>query len=94
MSASTSSGPASCASLRDAFQHLVTKTDTLIVNDAKEATSAADTLERNITGRTKLADLMIIDLQQKQEKVDAMTRTLPDFLESSHEVLGEVMANL
>lgn len=80
--------------VRDAYQGLVTKTETLTVNDVKETNSAADGIERNLTGRTKLRDLMIIDLGQKQVKLDSMTRTLPDFVNSTHELLEQVIFTL
>ena len=83
-----------CYTVRDASQGLVTKTETLIVNDAREALSAAEAIERSIPGRTKLADLMILDLEQQQVRLDAMTRTLSDFLKSSQDQLREVIANL
>jgi len=80
--------------VRDAYQGLVTKTETVTVNDTKETHSAADGIERNLTGRLKLRDLMIIDLQEKQVKLDAMTRTLPDFIKSAHELLEQVISTL
>ena len=80
--------------VRDPSQGLVTKTETLTVNDAVEALAAAETIERNSTGRAKLTDLMILDLEQKQGRLEVMTRTLSDFLKSSHELLREVIANL
>lgn len=79
---------------RDAFRDTITKTETLTVNDAREALSASETIERSTTSRGKLADLMIIALEQKQVRLDGMTRTLPDFLESLQELLREVIANL
>lgn len=80
--------------VRDAYQGLVTKTETVTVNDVKETNSAADGIERNLTGRTKLRDLMIIDLEQKQVKLDSMTRALPDFITSTHELLNQVISTL
>jgi hypothetical protein len=83
-----------CYTVRDAYSGLVTKTETITVNDAKENNSAADGIERNLTGRGKLRDLMIIDLGQKQERLEEMTRTLPDFVKSTHELLEQVMSTL
>ena len=80
--------------VRDAFGDLVTKTETLTVNDAQEAQNAAAALERSLTGRGKLTDLMILDLERKQGRLDVTTRTLSDFLESSQQLLREVLANL
>lgn len=80
--------------VRDAFGDLITKTEVLVVNDEAEAMSASATVLRNITGRTKLKDLMIIDIQQKQAHLEATTKALPDFLRSLQALLNEVIANL
>ena len=79
---------------RDASQELVTKTETLTLNDPQETLGAAEAIEKTVAGRGKLTDLMIIDLEERQERLDIMTRTLPEFLESSHELLREVVATL
>jgi hypothetical protein len=79
---------------RDASQELVTRTETLTLNNAQEMHGAADTIEKTIAGRGKLTDLMINDLEEKRERLDLMTRTLPDFLKSSHGLLREVVATL
>ncbi len=79
---------------RDATKGTVTKMEALTLNDAREALSASESIERSTTSRGKLADLMIIALEQQQVELDAMTRTLPDFLESSQGLLHEVIVNL
>ena len=79
---------------RDATQGTVTKMETLTVNDAREALKASETIERSTTSRGKLADLMIIALERQQVRLDGMTRTLPEFIESLQELLHEVIANL
>ena len=80
--------------VRDAFSELVTKTETVTVTEAGEATSAAAALERSMPARTKLADLMIIELKRKQSQLEIMTKGLSDFIESSKGLLQEVVANL
>ena len=80
--------------VRDASQNLVTKTETVQVNDAREALSASETIERNIASRGRLTDLMVLDLQKKQVELDQMTKTLQDFVKSSHGLLREVLVNL
>lgn len=80
--------------VRDASQNLVTKTETVEVNDAREALAASETIERNITSRGRLTDLMVLDLQKKQGELDQMTKTLTDFVKSSHGLLKEVLVNL
>jgi len=79
---------------RDATGDLVTKIETLPMENAEDALSAVATIEKNPTGRTKLRDLMITDLKQKQKQVEVMTETLPDFLEYSHDLLRDVLHNL
>ena len=80
--------------VRDAFTELVTKTETVEVTETSEAASAAAALERSMPARTKLADLMIIELQRKQSQIEVMTKALSDFVESSQGLLREVLANL
>jgi TPR repeat protein len=79
---------------RNASQVLVTKTETIEAYDAKEALSASESIERNIAGRQKLADLMVLDLEAKQGQIEVMTRTLPDFVKFSHQLLREVLVTL
>lgn len=79
---------------RNASQVLVTKTETIEVNDAKEALSASEAIERNIAGRAKLADLMTLDLEAKQSQIEVMTRTLPDFVKFAQQLLREVLVTL
>ena len=84
----------SSSTARDPTQGLVTKTETLTLNDAQEALSAAEAIERGLPGRGKLADLMIINLEQKQVRMEAMKRALPEFIKSFDDVLREVLATL
>jgi len=80
--------------VKDAYQELVTKTETKIVNEASEALSAAASVERSLTSWSKLAELMILDLKKKQRQLEGVSRALPDFIEYSQNLLGEVVANL
>ena len=83
-----------CFTIRDPYQRLITKTVTNTVNDPQEALSAAEAIRRSIDGRTKLTDLMVIDLEQRRERLTAIGHSLPDFVRSSRSMLGEVIANL
>ena len=80
--------------VRDAFTELVTKTETVTATEAGEAASAAAALQRSMPARTKLADLMIIELKRQQSQLDVMTKGLSDFIRSSRGLLQEVIANL
>jgi hypothetical protein len=80
--------------VRDPYQRLITKIATNTVNDAQELTSAADALEKSIESRSKLADLMVIDLDQRRERLNAIGGSLPDFVRSARSLLGEVIATL
>ena len=80
--------------IRDAYQEYVTKTETRVANDADEARSAAAAIERSLTSWTKLADAMILDLKRRQKQLSHVTEGLPEFVESSHDLLGAVVANL
>lgn len=83
-----------CYTVRDPYQRLITKTTTTIVNDAQEALAAAEALRKSIEARTKLADLMVIDLVHRRERLTTIADSLPDFVRSSRSLLGEVIANL
>lgn len=80
--------------VRDATGDLVTKEETLPMENADEAFSAITAIEKNPTGRLKLKDLMIADLKHKQKQVEVMTRTLSDFIEYSHDLMRDVLHNL
>jgi hypothetical protein len=80
--------------VRDAYQSYVTKTETRVANDADEARSTAATVERSLTSWSKLAEAMIVDLKKRQRQLDHVGDALPGFVESSHDLLGEVVANL
>lgn len=79
---------------RDVTQGLATKVDTITVNDAREMMSAADSIERSAQSRGKLAELMIIDFGKRQDQIEVMKRTLPDFVKSLRKLLHDVLANL
>jgi len=83
-----------CYTARDGSQGMITKTETLVLNDAAEALSASESIVRNITGREKLAAVMVIALGVKQEQLEAMTRILPDFVKYSQDLLRDVLATL
>lgn len=83
-----------CYTVRDPYQRLMTKTATNTVNDPQEAMGVAEALRKSIESRTKLTDLMVIDLEQRRERLNAIGRTFPDFVRSARGVLGEVIANL
>ncbi|MBM4184840.1 MAG: hypothetical protein FJ207_11610 [Gemmatimonadetes bacterium] len=79
---------------RDSFQRLVTKTATSTVSDPSEALGIAVALQKSIESRTKLTDLMVVDLQERRASLRDMKRSVPDFAKFSRELLSEVIANL
>lgn len=80
--------------VRDPFQRLVTKTATSTVADPAQAIAAAVALEKSVEGRTKLAELMMIDLEERREHLRVVKSGLPDFVASAQDMLGEVLATL
>jgi hypothetical protein len=79
---------------RSALGHLVTKTELLTLNDASEAESAADTLDRKRDGFTKLRDEMLEELKRKNKEL-AETRTKLDEFSAAHAgLVNEVLATL
>lgn len=80
--------------VRDPHGQLVTRTTTNTATNPAEALAAAEALRRSIEGRTKLTDQMVIDLEQRRERLKAIERNLPDFVESARDLIREVIANL
>jgi hypothetical protein len=80
--------------LRDAYQGLVTKIAKSTVSNPQEALGAAEALQKSIEGRSKLTDLMVIDLEERAARLQAMAGRVPDFVKSSQSVLDEVIATL
>jgi hypothetical protein len=79
---------------RDATGELITKTDTLTPENSEEALKASSTIEKNMPSREKLNGLMVIDLKEKQKQLAIMTKTLPEFVKTTHDLLRDVIANL
>ena len=64
------------------------------MSNPHEALGAAESLHKSIESRSKLADLMVLDLDERRGRLHEMARKLPDFVESSRSLLDEVVANL
>ena len=79
---------------RDAHRRLVTKTETLTLADAAEATKAADTLEKKLEGYAKLRDEMLEDLKQERRRIGEMREELGSFVAASNGLVLEVLATL
>jgi hypothetical protein len=77
---------------RSALGHLVTKTEALTLGDAGEALRNAEDLESREEGREKLRDQMIEELKERRRQLSAMRRDLPSFVESSDQLVAEVLA--
>jgi len=79
---------------RDPFGGLVTKHATNTVTNGDEALGAADSLERSIESRSKLTDLIVVDIAERRDRLQEILRNLPDFAKSSRWLLEEVIASL
>ena len=79
---------------RDAARGLVTKTESLTFEDAKEALKAAKSIEKRMGRWAKLREQMLDDLKQRQKRVGDVTSNLSEFLESSQGLLREVIVTL
>ncbi len=77
---------------RDAARGLVTKTQTVTVNDAAEVTKVADTIDKGVPRWTQLKDLMLVELEAKQDRLGLVTQNLAEFVEFTHGLLLEVIA--
>ena len=74
-------------------QNLVTKTETLTLDDANAALDAAASLEKGMESRARLCDQMLEELKGKQRQVEQMRDTLSGFLDASRSLIGEVLAS-
>lgn len=79
---------------RDGQRRLVTKTETVVVADADEATSAAAALEKKLEGYAKLRDQMLEHLEQDRRQIDEMRDDLGGFVAASNGLVLEVLATL
>jgi hypothetical protein len=79
---------------RNGTRGLFTKTETLTLNDADEALSAAAALEKRLDNVTKLRDEMLIELKGKLRQVVDVRRDSAAFVESSNRLVVDVLANL
>ncbi|MEX1257157.1 MAG: hypothetical protein WEG36_06020 [Gemmatimonadota bacterium] len=79
--------------MRSGQRGLVTKTETLTLNDAAEALNAAATLEKRLVGLEKLRDEMIKELKDRQRQVKEMRQGLPGFVRSSNGILAELLTS-
>jgi hypothetical protein len=79
---------------RDPYGAFVTRSATTTVSNEGEALGAAASLDRSIESRSKLADLMVLDLAERRSRLQAVARGLTDFARSSRGLVADVIASL
>ena len=79
---------------RHASQGLVTKTETLELEDEESARKAAKKMNKRIKRWTKYRDQMLEELEQERQYLSDTTRNLSEFVDTSRPVLGEVLATM
>ncbi|MDZ7780207.1 MAG: hypothetical protein U5R14_09800 [Gemmatimonadota bacterium] len=79
---------------RDGTRRLVTKTETLTLNDADEALAAAAKIEKQLESYAKLRDQMVEELEEQRGQIEEMRHGLSVFVASSNGLVGEVLATL
>lgn len=79
---------------RDAHRRLVTKIEVLTLNDAGEASSAADSIEKKLESYAKLRDEMLEDLKHERRQIGKMREGLGKFVADSNGLVLEVLATL
>lgn len=79
---------------RDAASGLVTKTETLIFENADEALQAAKKIEKRMGRWSKLRTQMLDDLKQRQKRVGDVTSNLSEFVDSSRGLLRDIIVTL
>lgn len=79
---------------RHASQGLVTKTETLELEDEEAARKAAKKMNKRIKRWTKYRDQMLEELEQERQYLRDTTKNLSEFVDTSRPVLGEVLATM
>jgi cell division septum initiation protein DivIVA len=73
---------------------LVTKTETVTIADDREATEAAQAIERRLDAWDKLRVQMVDELKQQRRRVEEMSDSLSEFASSQRSLVREVFAIL
>jgi len=73
---------------------LTTKVQTVTLTDAQGATDAANAIVKKLESWGKLRDQMLIELKNRQRQLDEMVSIVPPFVESSRQLLSEVLATI
>jgi len=79
---------------RHASQGLVTKTETLMLEDRAEAETTARKMKKRLKRWGKYRDEMLEQLEEERQVLSTTTRNLSEFVDSSRPVLGEVLATM
>lgn len=79
---------------RHASQGLVTRTETLMLEDQAEAEKTARKMKKRLKRWGKYRDEMLDQLEQERQYLSTTTRNLSEFVDSSRPVLGEVLATM
>lgn len=79
---------------RDGQRGFVTRTETLVLADAGEASTAADRIEKKLDNYAKLRDQMLEDLEQDRRQLGKMREGIGTFVAASDGLVLEVLAVL
>lgn len=79
---------------RSGSQGLYTKVETVTVNDAGEAESAAAALEKKLDKFGKLRDEMLVETKLRKRQIEEMRKSVSDFVGSSKGIVRDVLATL
>lgn len=79
---------------RHASRGLVTKTETLELEDEEAARKAAKKMNKRVKRWTKYRDQMLEELEQERQYLRDTTKNLSEFVDTSRPVLGEVLATM
>lgn len=79
---------------RHASHGLVTKTETLELENEEDARKAAKKMKKRIKRWTKYRDQMLEELEQERQYLKTTTKNLSEFVDTSRPVVGEVLATM
>jgi hypothetical protein len=78
--------------VRSGLGRLVTKNESLVLNDSADALRVAEELDRRHNDRTRLRDEMVAALESGGHQLSEMLQELSGFVDSTGPVVSEVLA--
>ena len=72
----------------------VTKTEVLSLESAQDALKAVEAMERSLPGWEKLADEMLADMRETQDRLGKLSKSVSEVVADWHGLLQHVLVTL